>query len=136
MQDQLKRISTRTLDSLKTAIMPWTCQACGKQYIPGNKTVCPDCFAVRGTSDANPEAIAAAAAAGATADHRARQVTRTYKGDKALRHGIAHMQRHGWRVASQSSFQPRAGLGRVIMLGGIGALVWKPKPAFVVTFER
>lgn len=139
MQEQFKQIGTRTLESAKSYITPWTCAACGKQFIPGSKSVCPECFAVRGSTEANEEAIAAAAMSAAhasPAERKTKQVTRTFKGDKELRHGIAHMQRHGWRVSSQSSYQPRSGLTRVILLGGIGALIWKPKPKFVVTFER
>lgn len=62
--------------------------------------------------------------------------TVTYKGEAEYKHGIAHMQRHGWRIQATASNQPRSGCMRVLMLGGIGALIWKPKAHFVVTFAR
>lgn len=64
------------------------------------------------------------------------QEVREYKGAHEAQAGIATMARQGWRVSSQSSYQPRAGCLRILMLGGIGALVWKPKPRFVVTYTR
>lgn len=64
------------------------------------------------------------------------QTVQEYAGADAMQRGIMEMTRQGWRVQSQSSFQPRAGCMRVLMLGGIGALVFKPKPHFLVTFTR
>jgi hypothetical protein len=72
------------------------------------------------------------ATAAATGD----QIMRQYKGDGAMRSGITSMQKQGWRVSSQSSFQPRSGCMRIILLGGIGALLFKPKPVFLVTYVR
>ena len=63
------------------------------------------------------------------------QATRTYEGEQAMQEGIAQMARQGWRVVSQSSFQPRAGLGRIALLG-VGSLIVKPRMKFVVVFER
>jgi hypothetical protein len=64
------------------------------------------------------------------------QVTYRYKGERRMRAAIATMAQHGWRVQTQSSHQPRSGCLRVVMLGGIGALIWKPKEVHTVTFER
>lgn len=64
------------------------------------------------------------------------QVMRQYIGEKAMRNAILSMQNQGYRVSSQSSYQPRSGCMRVILLGGIGALIWKPKPVFVLTYVR
>lgn len=60
------------------------------------------------------------------------QVIVTYKGADAMQRGVMHMQRQGYRVSSQSSYQPRSGCLRVFMFG----LLFKPKAAFVVTFVR
>ena len=54
------------------------------------------------------------------------QATRVYEGEQALTAGIAAMAALGWRVASQSSFQPHSGVGRTVALGFIGAALIKP----------
>lgn len=59
--------------------------------------------------------------------------TRSYKNERAMRHGIQHMARSGWRVAGQSSYTPRKGLTRTL-LGGF--LFFNRKPVFDVTFTR
>lgn len=59
-----------------------------------------------------------------------------YTGSDAMQRGITEMARSGWRVASQTSYQPRAGCMRVVLLGGIGALVFKPRTKFSVVFTR
>lgn len=46
------------------------------------------------------------------------------------------MQRDGWRVVNSSTFQPRSGIGRIVMTGGIGALVFKPRPTITAIYER
>jgi hypothetical protein len=104
-------------------VKPWVCGACGQTNISANKTACPKCHEPRAGS-------AAAVAQDATG-----QTSRTYEGERALAEGIAAMARQGWRVVSQTSYQPRAGLGRVALLG-IGAAVIKPPVKFVVIFER
>lgn len=59
-----------------------------------------------------------------------------YKTDKAYRQDAARMATQGWRVTNVVSEQPRAGCLRIILTGGLGAIVWKPKPQLVVTYER
>lgn len=59
-----------------------------------------------------------------------------YKSDKQYRKDAVVMAQAGWEVASVTSEQQRSGCGRIIMLGGIGALIWKPKPQLVVTYQR
>lgn len=61
---------------------------------------------------------------------------RRYKSDKAYKKEAAQMSANGWQVVSVTSEQQRSGCGRIIMLGGIGALFWKPKPHLVVTYEK
>lgn len=63
------------------------------------------------------------------------QITRTYTSDKAMRKDMEQMQRAGYRVVSQDSHQPRAGLGRIILLGFF-SLLFKPKMRFTVVYER
>ncbi len=49
----------------------------------------------------------------------------TYTGEGAYQHGLAH-----------AVTQPRSGCLRFLMLGGIGALVFKPKQHFIVSYQR
>jgi hypothetical protein len=77
------------------------------------------------------------AGAGVPAQQAApQQVTREYKGNKEMLAGVQQMQRAGWRVVSQTGYQPGAGVGRVLALGVVGAAVFKPGAKFIVTFER
>ncbi len=59
-----------------------------------------------------------------------------YKSERAYRKNAKRMAASGWSVVNAVSEQPRSGCGRIIMLGGIGSLIWRPKPRFVVTYER
>jgi hypothetical protein len=59
-----------------------------------------------------------------------------YKSDKAYRRDASRMATGGWRVVNATSEQPRSGCMRIILTGGIGALIWKPKPQTIVTYER
>ncbi len=59
-----------------------------------------------------------------------------YKKERAYRKDAAMLAGHGWTVVSVTSEQQRSGCLRIILTGGIGALIWKPKPDFVVTYER
>ena len=59
-----------------------------------------------------------------------------YKQEKAYRKDASRMASKGWKVISVTSEQQRSGCLRIILTGGIGALIWKPKPDFVVTYER
>lgn len=123
------------MPSFADRIKPWDCAACGKRNISANKTVCPECYAVRGETAPNHEAIAATVAAQAAEAAKPGQVTRIYTGEKAMRKGIDRMAKQGWRVVSQSSHQPRAGVGRMVALG-LFAAVFKPPMRFTVVYER
>jgi len=59
-----------------------------------------------------------------------------YKTDQAYRKDAERLAAQGWRVTNVVSEQPRAGCLRIILTGGLGAIVWKPKPQLVVTYER
>ena len=59
-----------------------------------------------------------------------------YKTDQAYRKDAERLAAQGWRVTNVISEQPRAGCMRIILTGGLGAIVWKPKPQLVVTYER
>lgn len=112
------------MSSFADRIRPWQCAVCGEKNISANKSVCPHCGAPRaGTPEAQAEAASG-------------QTTRVYEGEQALAAGIAAMARQGWRVVSQTSFQPRAGVGRTVALGFVGAALFKPKPKFQVVYER
>lgn len=108
------------------SIKPWDCGHCGKLRISANKTDCPKCHTPRPGS---------AAAQARAAQEQIGQATREYEGEKAMVSGIAEMAAQGWKVQSQTSYQPRAGAGRVALLG-IGAAVIKPQMRFVVIYTR
>lgn len=108
----------------KAYIAPWDCPVCGKKIISANKAACPKCHAPR------------AGSAAASVEDATGQTTRIYEGEQALREGIAQMAQQGWRVVSQDSHQPRAGVGRTVALGFIGAALVKPKMKFTVIYER
>lgn len=112
------------MSSFADRIRPWQCAVCDERNISANKGACPACGAPR------------AGTAGADAEAASGQTTRVYEGEQALAAGIAAMARQGWRVVSQTSFQPRAGVGRTVALGFVGAALWKPKPKWTVIFER
>jgi hypothetical protein len=59
-----------------------------------------------------------------------------YKGEKAYRKGLQKMAAKGWDVKSCVSSVPRSGCLRIILLGGLLALVFRPKTEFHVVFER
>jgi hypothetical protein len=111
------------MSSFMNRIKPWECAECGKKNISANKQECPDCYAPR----AGTPAAEAEAASG--------QITRTYEGEKDMREGIARLAKQGWKIVSQSSYQPGAGLGRIALLG-LGAAIIKPKAKFTVIYER
>src|SRR6185503_14811350 len=99
-----------SMSSFADRVKPWQCAACGQKNISANKKDCPKCHEPR------------AGSAAAQAQEATGQTTRIYEGEKALQEGIAAMARQGWRVVSQSSFQPRAGAGRVVALGIFAAV--------------
>jgi hypothetical protein len=82
-----------------------------------------------------PKAAAKAEPAPADALPETGQVSRTYEGQDARDKGVAGMLATGWRVVTETSYQPRAGVGRVLALGVLAAAI-KPKVKFIVTFER
>ena len=59
-----------------------------------------------------------------------------YKSYKKYERGVEEMTKNGWRVCGVVSENPRSGCMRIIMLGGIGALIWKPKPVMAVTYHK
>jgi hypothetical protein len=104
-------------------IKPWTCDECGQKNISANKAACPECYGPRpGTPEADAET-------------QAGQKVRTYEGEKDMQAGITRMARLGWRVVSQSSYQPRAGVGRIVALGLLAAVA-KPRAKFTIIYER
>lgn len=63
------------------------------------------------------------------------QTQREYKSRRQMRHGIAHMARHGWQVVATTEVQQRAGCLRILAIG-IFAAIFKPKPHYLVTFAK
>lgn len=113
-------------------ITPWECRACGRKNISANLGTCPQCGARRGSTEAPTTPVATTTAVRSVGG--AQKVV-TYTGEKAMQRGISSMARQGWRVVSQSSYQPRAGVGRILLIG-VFAAIWKPKTRFQVVFER
>lgn len=62
-------------------------------------------------------------------------VVKQYKNVKAYQIDSQRMAALGYAGDTPVSQQPRAGCVRVLMLGGIGALVFKPKPILIVTYR-
>lgn len=60
---------------------------------------------------------------------------KTYKTPKEFQKDQPKMAKQGWQVQNTSSHQPRPGLGRIALLG-FGAMVFKPKPQIIVTYQR
>lgn len=109
------------MDSLK----PWTCAACGKQYIPGNKTECPQCHAKRGETVAPPKA--------------AEQLVRVYnKGDvgKEFQHDAAKLAKQGWRVQSQTAGGQTSNVGKVLAFGVLGLAAGRKVKEITVVYVR
>jgi hypothetical protein len=63
-------------------------------------------------------------------------MVREYKSIDDYRADAQKLARNGWNVKSVETIDPRSGCMRIILLGGIGALVFRPKPRIVVTYER
>lgn len=61
-------------------------------------------------------------------------VVKRYKSQRRYERDAARMAEKGYKVQSVASQQPRAGLGRIFLLGFF-ALLFKPKPILVVTYE-
>lgn len=59
-----------------------------------------------------------------------------YKSDKEYQRDASSMAQQGYAIQSVASEQPRAGCLRIILTGGLGAIIWKPKPQLVVTYVR
>lgn len=66
---------------------------------------------------------------------RQQQTQIEYKNRRQMRHGVAHMARHGWRVVATTEIQQRAGCLRILAIG-IFAAIFKPKPHYLVMFAK
>jgi hypothetical protein len=62
-------------------------------------------------------------------------IVKRYQNEKEYQKDAGKMAAKGYEVASVVSEQPRSGCGRFVALGGIGALIFKPKPVLVVTYR-
>lgn len=60
---------------------------------------------------------------------------RRYPNERVYQRDAQKWAKRGYRVVSVTSEAPRSGCMRFIMLGGIGALVLRPKPVLVVTYQ-
>lgn len=60
---------------------------------------------------------------------------KSYENSKEFDKDAKRMARDGWTVSQVTSQQPRPGIGRIVLLG-IFAGVFKPKPILVVTYQK
>ena len=63
-------------------------------------------------------------------------MVRTYTSPDAYQKDAEKLAGEGWAVVNTVEHAPRTGCMRFIMLGGIGALVFRPKHKIVVTYQR
>lgn len=63
-------------------------------------------------------------------------MVKTYKSSGDFTKDAKKLAKKGWTVTTQSTIQPRSGIGRIVATGGLGAIAFKPKPEIVVTFTR
>ena len=64
------------------------------------------------------------------------QVVRVYPSPTSFQVEAARVAAYGWAVATVTERQPPTSVKRVLALGIIGALVFRPKPELVVTYRR
>jgi putative NADH-flavin reductase len=62
-------------------------------------------------------------------------IVRRYKNDAEYQKDANKLLAKGYEVQNVVSEVQRSGCGRFIALGGIGALIFKPKPVQVVTYR-
>ena len=62
-------------------------------------------------------------------------MVRRYKSDGEYQREAARLAASGWHVANVVQDQRRSGCMRWLTIG-LFALIWKPKPVFVVTYQR
>lgn len=62
-------------------------------------------------------------------------IVREYKSREAFERDAQKLAAEGYSVVSVTETQPRAGCIRILTLNLL-ALVWRPKPKLVVTYQR
>lgn len=65
----------------------------------------------------------------------AQTMVRTYKGESAYQKEAAKLAAQGWRVISVTPQPRRSGCARILLIG-IFAAIFKPKPILIVTYQR
>lgn len=61
-------------------------------------------------------------------------IVKKYKNEKEYQNDAKKMITRGYEVQSVTSEQPRSGCGRILLIG-IFAAIFKPKPVLVVTYR-
>lgn len=61
-------------------------------------------------------------------------IVKRYKNEKEFQKDARHMLSKGYSVQSVTSEQPRSGCGRILLIG-IFAGIFKPKPVLIVTYR-
>jgi len=61
-------------------------------------------------------------------------VIKRYRSQKAYQADAVKMLKAGYEVVTVTSEQPRSGCGRILLIG-LFAAVFKPKPVLVVTYR-
>jgi hypothetical protein len=62
-------------------------------------------------------------------------VVKQYRSQKEYEKDAKRMRKRGYRVSNTVVERPRSSCARVIALGFIGALVFRPKSVLIVTYE-
>lgn len=62
-------------------------------------------------------------------------MVRVYKGHAAYRKDAEKLARDGWQPVSVTERRPRSGCARILLLWFV-VLIFPPKPALVVTYQR
>jgi hypothetical protein len=68
-------------------------------------------------------------------DTRKKTAVREYKSRGEMDRDVARAAERGWRVVSATEATQRSGCLRILTITFL-ALLWKPKPHFLVTFSR
>lgn len=62
-------------------------------------------------------------------------VVKQYVRSKDYQKDAQKLAKQGYKITNTVTEQPRSGCLRIIALGGIGALIWRPKNVMTVTYE-
>jgi hypothetical protein len=65
----------------------------------------------------------------------AETMVRTYNKTGDYQKDATKLAQQGWTVANVAMQQPHSGCGRIVLIGVLAA-IFKPKPVIIVTYQR